>query len=141
MKDKYGNLAYVAEGLKILRHPPEALYHATIDGEKFEGKAMICYVFNAGASGGVSLPGIADVDVSDGLLDFFVITKGVKPLRAASHYVLKVGNSQAGVYRWQGREITIEADPPQSVWIDGEAYGQTPVTVQVIPQALQVVVP
>ncbi len=141
MKDKYGNLAYVAEGLKILRHPPEAHYHATIDGEEFKGKAMICYVFNAGASGGVALPGIADVDVSDGLLDFFVISKGVKPLRAVSHYVLKVGNSQAGVYRWQGREIMIEADPPQNVWIDGETYGQTPVTVQVIPQALQVVVP
>ena len=141
MKDKYGNLAYVSEGLKVLRNLPEAHYYAAIDGEKFEGKAMICYIFNAGASGGVALPGIADVDVSDGLLDLFVISKEVKPVRAVSHHVFMVGDSEAGVYHWQGREITIEADPPQSVWIDGEAYGQTPVTVQVIPQALQMVVP
>ena len=141
MKDKYGNLAYVAEGLKFAAHPPEAQYRATIDGEVIEGKGMICYIFNAATFGGLELPEIVDVDVSDGLLDLKVITHGIKPIRTASHYVLKEGNAQAGVYHWQGREITLEADPPQSVWIDGEEYGQTPITAKVLPKALEVVVP
>jgi len=34
---------------------------------------------------------------------------------------------------WQAREITIEADPPQSVQMDGELAGQTPVTIRVVP--------
>ncbi len=141
MKDKYGNLAYVAEGLKFAAHPPEAQYRATIDGEVIEGKGMICYIFNAGTFGGLELPEIVNVDVSDGLLDLKVITHGVKPIRAASHYLLKGDNAEAGVYHWQGREITLEADPPQSVWIDGEEYGQTPITAKVLPKALEVVVP
>ena len=140
-KDKYGNLAYVAEGLKFAVHRPEAHYRATVDGHVIEGEGMICYIFNSGVSGGVSLPGLAEVDVSDGLLDFYMITRGIKPIRAISHYVMELGDSQAGIYCWQGREITLESDPVQSVWLDGEDYGPTPITARVMPAALEVVVP
>ena len=141
MKDKYGNFAYVAEGLKFAKNPPEANYKATVDGQVIEEKGLLCYIFNAGATGGVALPGIADVDPSDGLLDLYLITPKVRPIRAVSHYVLKVGNFQAGIYHWQGREISLEADPAQNVWIDGEEYGKTPVTAKVLPKAIEVVVP
>jgi len=141
MKDKYGNFAYVAEGLNFVAKPPEAIYHATIDGEKIKGKGMLCYIFNAGAMGGIALPGIADVDSSDGLLDLYLVTRELRSIKAVSHFVLTVGYKKAGIYHWQGREITLEADPPQSVWLDGEEYGQTPVTAKVIPKALEVVVP
>jgi YegS/Rv2252/BmrU family lipid kinase len=141
MKDKYGNLAYVAEGLKFATHPPEAHYQATIDGHTVEGKGMICYIFNAGASGGIALPDLPGVDISDGLLDLYIITRDIKPIRNLSRYVLKVGNAKAAVRHWQGREITLKADPPQSVWIDGEEFGQTPITAKVLPKALEVVVP
>jgi diacylglycerol kinase (ATP) len=141
MKDKYGNLAYVAEGLKFAARPPEAQYKATFDGETVVGKGMICYIVNAGASGGVALPELPGVDVSDGLLDFYLITDGVRSIRNFSRYVLRVGKVKAAVYHRQGREIRLEADPPQSVWIDGEDYGQTPVTAKVLPMALEVVVP
>jgi YegS/Rv2252/BmrU family lipid kinase len=141
MKDKYGNLAYVAEGLKFAARPPEAQYKATIDGQTVEGKGMICYIVNAGASGGIALPELPGVDVSDGLLDFYVVSDGLRSIRNISRYVLKVGSAKAGVYHWQGREITLEADPAQNVWIDGEQYGQTPITAKVLPKALEVVVP
>lgn len=144
MKDHFGQLAYVGASLKFLRETPTAHYRATVDGELIEGEAMICFILNAGALGGVlgmPLPGIAKVDVSDGLLDLYAITAGLKPLRAVSRIMLQVGEAQAGVYHWQGREISLEADPPQNVWIDGEEYGPTPITATVIPQAVKVVVP
>jgi diacylglycerol kinase family enzyme len=49
--------------------------------------------------------------------------------------------SDAGVYHWSGKEITLEVDPVQDVWIDGESGGKTPFTVSAIPQALEIVVP
>ena len=52
-----------------------------------------------------------------------------------------MGDSPAGIYHWRGKEITLEADTPQDVWIDGEIDGQTPFTTTVIPQALEIVVP
>ncbi len=42
---------------------------------------------------------------------------------------------------WQGREITVVADPPQTVQVDGEIMGQTPITARVVPGAVRVIVP
>jgi hypothetical protein len=39
------------------------------------------------------------------------------------------------------REITIEADPPQHVIGDGELWGETPITVKVLPRAVKFVAP
>ena len=143
-KDKYGQLAYVQASLKFLSRVPPAHYHATIDGEDIEGEALIVFILNAGSIGGVlgiELPKVGDVNVSDGHLDVYAVTKGVQPLRAVSHHIFHHGESQAGVYHWRGREITLQADPHQEVWIDGEIGGQTPFTVTAMPKALKIVVP
>jgi YegS/Rv2252/BmrU family lipid kinase len=144
MKDKYGQLAYVQASLKFLRELPTAHYRAVVDGEVIEGEAVIVFVLNAGSIGGimgVEIPTVGDVDVSDGYLDLYAVTKGVQPLRAISHYIFHQGDSQAGVYNWRAREISLEAEPDQEVWIDGELGGKTPFTVTALPQALEIVVP
>lgn len=143
-KDKHGQLAYVQAGLKFLTQSEPAHYKATVDGTVVNGQAMICYILNAGSIGGVmgiSLPNVGDVSVSDGYLDLFAITKGAQPLRALSHYLFHSADSPAGIYHWRGKEITLEADPPQDVWIDGEIGGKTPFTVVAIPSAIEIVVP
>jgi len=143
-KDKYGQLAYVRATLKFLSEVPPTHYHATIDGEEIEGEALIVFILNAGSIGGVlgmDLPKVGDVNISDGHLDVYAVTKGVQPLRAVSHHVFHHGESRAGVYHWRGKEIKLEADPHQEVWIDGELGGQTPFIVTTMPKALKIVVP
>jgi YegS/Rv2252/BmrU family lipid kinase len=143
-KDKYGQLAYVREGLKFLKNMPEGQYQATIDEEVIEGIAVICFILNAGSVGGVmgmEIPKVGDVDISDGYLDLYAVTKGVQPLRAISKYIFHHGGSDAGVYHWRGKQITLNADPIQDVWINGELGGQTPFTVTAMPGALEIVVP
>jgi diacylglycerol kinase (ATP) len=145
-KDKYGQLAYIQAGLKFLSNTPENHYQATVDGEVIEGEALICYILNAGSIGGVmgiSLPTIGDVDISDGYLDLYAVTKRMKPLRAVSKHVFhhEGSDEEIGVYHWRGKEITIESDPIQDVWIDGELGGQTPFSLSALPQALEIVVP
>jgi len=143
-KDKYGQLAYVQAALKFLSKVPPTHYHATIDGEVIEGEALIVFILNAGTIGGVlgiDLPKVGDVNISDGHLDIYAVTKGVQPVRAVSHHIFHHGESQAGVYHWRGKEISLHADPHQEVWIDGELGGQTPFTVTAIPKSLEVVVP
>ena len=41
----------------------------------------------------------------------------------------------------KAREITIATDPPQAVIGDWEAWGDTPITVSVLPQAVRVIAP
>lgn len=143
-KDKYGQLAYIQASLKFLRELPQAHYRAVVDGEVIEGEAVICFILNAGSIGGImgiDIPPVGEVSISDGYLDLYAITQGVQPLRAISHYIFHHGDSQAGVYNWRGKEITLESDPIQDVWIDGELGGKTPFTVTAMPQALEIVVP
>ena len=145
-KDKYGQLAYVQAALNFLKNVPEAHYKATIDGEFIEGEALICFILNAGSIGGVmgmEIPSVGNVDVSDGYLDLYAVTKGLQPLRAISMHIYHHDGSEqgAGVYHWRGKEIALEADPVQDIWIDGELGGQTPFAVSVMPQAIQIVVP
>jgi YegS/Rv2252/BmrU family lipid kinase len=143
-KDKYGQLAYLKASLQFMREIEEAHYKATVDGEFIEGEALTCFVLNAGSIGGVmglEIPKVGDVSISDGFLDLFAITKGVKPLRAITKHIFQHEGSDAGVYHWRGKEITLESDPIQSVWIDGEFGGKTPMTFNVMPEAMEMVVP
>lgn len=143
-KDQMGQLAYVQSSLKFLRNVTPMPYRANVDGEVIEGHPLICFILNAGSIGGVlgmDLPHIGEVSVSDGYLDLYAVTKGMQPLRAVAHHLFKIGDSPAGIYHWRGKQITLEADPPQDVWIDGEVGGKTPFTTTVIPQALEIVVP
>jgi diacylglycerol kinase (ATP) len=143
-KDRLGQMAYIEAGLKYLTHMSETRYRAIVDGEVIEVEAVICYILNAGSIGGVlgiSLPPVGEVSIDDGYLDLFAVTKAVKPLRAVTHHLFNIGEFESGVYHWRGKEITLETNPPQDVWIDGEIDGKTPFTTIAIPQALEIVVP
>jgi YegS/Rv2252/BmrU family lipid kinase len=147
-KDRYGQLAYVAASVRFLENRKTAHYKITVDGEVIESDALICFILNAGALGGIfkhPIPEVLDVDISDGKLDLLLVTQGVKPFKAVSEYIFHTGSEsdteKTGVYHWQGSEIHVEADPPQALWIDGESYGKTPFTAVSLPLALRVVVP
>jgi diacylglycerol kinase (ATP) len=143
-KDKYGQLAYIQASLKFIGQQAPTHFRATVDGEVIESVALICFILNAGSIGGVlglSLPPVGDVSLSDGYLDLFAVTKGIQPVRAVSHHFFHIGESEAGIYHWRGKEITLEADPIQDVFIDGELDGKTPFTTTTVPQALEIVVP
>jgi diacylglycerol kinase (ATP) len=143
-KDRLGQLAYIQASLRVFQDISDIHYRASIDGEVVEGDALICFVLNAGSIGGVmgiDIPSIGDVDVSDGYLDFYAITRGVQPLKAISHYIFHQDESEGGVYSWRGKEIKLEVDPIQQVWIDGEPGGKTPCTITTLHQALEIAVP
>ena len=143
-KDKYGRLAYIRAGLKFIREVTPAHYKVVLDGEIIETEALICFILNAGSIGGIlgmEIPKMGDVSISDGYLDFYAFTKGAQPLRAISKHIFQREGSDGGVYHWRGKEITVEVDPVQEFWIDGEYGGKTPFTVSAVPSALEVVVP
>ena len=45
------------------------------------------------------------------------------------------------MYHYRGKEITLEIEPPQDVWLDGDIDGKTPFTTSSMPEALEIVVP
>jgi diacylglycerol kinase family enzyme len=141
LKDRYGTLAYAISGYQRLTEFKDIHYRISIDGEVIETPATKVYVVNAAQSGtGISVTG--DLSRSDdGLLEVFILDRqNLKTLVASAERLLNLHTELATQFFWRGREITIETEPDQPVWTDGEYYGRTPVSMNVLQKQLSVVV-
>ena len=66
--------------------------------------------------------------------------KNLKSLAGAADRMLHLDTKNARDWMRQGKEVSIDTDPDQPVWTDGEYTGRTPISMKVIPGALPVVV-
>src|SRR5947209_15676251 len=84
-----------------------------------------------------------NASLTDGLLDVVIIEDMSKPrfLRLAPTVFSGRHLRYRQVHIVQGREIRIEATEPFTLYADGEAIAQLPVTVRVLPAAVRVIVP
>ncbi len=141
MKDKYGTLAYAVSGFRRAEHAKEIPYQVSIDGQTISIPAMKCYVVNAGKTGtGVSVTG-SDSVIDDGEVEVFILDlKNLQTLSSTIGRMLHIHTSKTERYIWRGKEITIDTEPDQPVWTDGEYTGRTPISLKVVPGALKVVV-
>lgn len=139
-KDKYGTFAYVINAYHRVRESKEVPYRITIDGELIEMLGTKCYIVNS-ATAGTGLALSKDFAVDDGMLDVFLLSRSLKSVAAAGERFLNVRGANAEFQYWRGQEISIECEPSQAVWTDGEIAGRTPVMVKVVPGALTVAVP
>jgi diacylglycerol kinase (ATP) len=140
LKERYGLLAYAITLPKQVLRAAESEYRLTIDGRTVNLNGIKCYIVNSGMTGtGISVG--ADFSASDGVLDVFVVSRKPLSIMSAEARFLQLPTRDAGLYLWRGREVTIEAQPEQAIWMDGEYHGGSPVTAQVVPGALPVVAP
>ena len=142
MRDRYGKMAYLIAALKAIPESKAMHYHLTLDDEVVECEGFTCIVQNAGNMGVRGLSLVPDGSISDGLLDVIVI-QGLDPLSLASALgsIADTPLDPDRFRHWQAREITIATDPPQAVIGDGEAWGETPITLKVLPGAVRVIGP
>jgi diacylglycerol kinase (ATP) len=141
MKDRYGWLAYALTGLQTLSNLPIAKYSMTIDGQAVECEGLAAVVANSAGIGVAGVRFTEDVDVSDGVLDVVVLqVADLRGLLGSAADAAK-GQQPRLLSRWRGKEIHVEASPPQAVLADGEDAGVTPVDVTIVPGAVGVVVP
>lgn len=139
-KDSYGNLAYIVEGVRLLRGLKPVSYTLTIDGQHIEVDGLSCIIFNAGSIGQYGTLN-ASIQVDDGLLDVLIVNTRLESALALASYALEIDGAQTGLHQWQGREVSVHADPPQPLWVDGEPFGETPFTIKVVPNAVNILVP
>lgn len=142
LKNKYGILAYSIGALKAVKVAQTARYLITIDGKHHTTEGLTCLIDNAGNLGIAGLSASKRISVSDGLLDVII----VRDFRFSAWVAMtaSVTDRQPNpdyFHHWQGSEISITTEPPLSIQGDGEMWGQTPVSVKVIPQAIRVLVP
>jgi diacylglycerol kinase (ATP) len=138
LKDRFGIMAYSIGALKALGSTETANYRLTLDGQEYETQGFTCLVDNAGNIGFAGL-GLKSILVDDGLLDVIIVRdRRIRSWIAAGAGLSGTKLNPEYVLHWQAREITIEADPPQPVQMDGEMVGETPVSIRVVPGLVRV---
>ena len=142
MRDRHGKMAYFLAALKAMPESKAVRYQLTLDGKEVECEGFTCIVENAGNMGVRGLYLAPNVSISDGFLDVIVM-HGFDPVSLASALgsIADKPLDPNKFHHWQAREITIATDPAQAIIGDGEAWGETPITMRVLPSAVDVIAP
>lgn len=141
LKDQLGQLAYPLTAWQRLNSVPFVDYRITIDDRQVTARGVQCTIANSAQMGVSGLTLAQGVSVSDGLLDVIVISAvDVSALVAIATSNLLGQDTGVEIQHWQGRTVTVAAEPPQAVALGGEVIAETPVTATLWPAALRVVV-
>lgn len=144
-KKRLGPLAYYLNGIANL---PSQLntnidLKVIVDNcETKEFEAKMFMVSNTNRVGGFDRI-IPYADVQDGLLDLIIIKKcSVTDLMALSKdYLLHKHAESPFIFYTQAKKIIISAKQEVVIDIDGEEGSPLPVTIEVVPQALNILIP
>jgi YegS/Rv2252/BmrU family lipid kinase len=145
IKNRFGILAYAFSALNEMRSLIPTLYRVRVDGDLREIEGISCMIANSGnvAIGGLTLS--KKIDISDGALDVVIFRRAdlaaMITVSAAVVSPTAEATDSPQVVHYQGREIVVEADPPQTISIDGEVIEPVTLTASVLPGAVNVIVP
>lgn len=134
-----GSAKYTASALLELPVFRPIPYRITIDGESFDGGAMLVAVANATSYGG-GMKVVPTAQMDDGLLDVLILDQLSKStfIRVFPKVFSGRHISHPAVQITRGRRIELDA-PGIVAYADGERIGPLPRTVEVAPGAMRIV--
>ena len=140
LKRRTGELAYWVSGIKHLFTWPADLFTITVDGQRFES-AFAIIGNGKGYGGGMLLTPNARLD--EPLFEVYilpVLRSNVAYLRVLSA-CMRGKPEASGATMIKGRRV--EANSSHAPWVeaDGEVIGPLPMTFEVVPDALTLIVP
>jgi diacylglycerol kinase family enzyme len=144
-KQRWKMGAYVARAITTLPDVRSVVHRVTVDGAAHVVEAAMVLVANCGELIPPFLRLGRGVHPDDGWLDVIAVrADGVIGSVAAFVDVLR--GVEAGAPRvWSARcrvaDIAVTEGPPRPVQLDGDAAGETPVAMRLLPHALRVLVP
>jgi diacylglycerol kinase (ATP) len=149
LKERWGFGAYVYAAVKEALSASPRRFHITADGREIEVDAVSVMVANVGELCARWLPlrlplGPRPTSAwTDGMLDVVILAPRKPHEVAAMLWQAALGRftSSDRLLHFQTQTITIDADPPIAVQIDGDPAGVTPISMSVLRNAMRVIVP
>lgn len=134
--------AYVPAALKHMSVRPWT-FRITVDDQRIATDAKMVLVANGAFVLDPRFEVGRGIRPDDGLLDVIVFTP---PNLAATTEIasrMAIGRIDRSSYVTQitGKHVVIDSDPPAPVECDGDVIGVTPVTLDVLPSAISILVP
>ena len=143
-KQRYGVAAYFLAASGLLVHLKPRPTVITVDGVRTELESVVVLIVSAGGG----LPGPfrprLPVAADDGLLHTIVLPRGgvLGGMQGVLELLLAgtMGPSATGAgYRFAGRHVRVEVDPPGPVEVDGDVFAPATLEAVVRPGALRVI--
>ena len=140
---RIGTMGYMLQGLSILPKAPSFQATVTVDEKNFSGEYLLILISNARRYVGGYVDLSPDAQLDDGLVEVWLLEAGGIPRLAKYALQSKWGDlaDNPHVTKLNGRSITIKSEPAMPCQTDGDRSGNTPLSVQVKPGALQLLVP
>lgn len=143
LKKKLGFFAYVATGVKHFFSVRPIKVTLEVDDEVRQIRAHTVMAINIGSIANLQWAIAPNIDPHDGKLNILIMSS--RSLLGSLIVLFKILTKRyygfSALEHLEARKIRVSADPPLPIQIDGEALGTTPFLVEVIPNALQFVVP
>ncbi len=144
IKNKIGKLAYLFSALESFNKLKRTCYKITIDGMKYEVSGFDCTIANAASLGFTHFTLDKHIEMTDGLLDVIVVRQVNFSLFTYIIAILfgKERNTRIELVKhWQGKAISIQAQPKQAMQCDGELLGESNLNARIVPHAIRIYVP
>ena len=141
-KNRFGMSAYMWNGIKGLVGIQPHRFTLTVDGRRYSRRASEISVANSGAIGKPAIRWGPDVDLRDGKLDVCVVRARtvLEFARLFWHVLSRQQRRDPDIECLQAAQrVVIESRRSMPVQIDGEPAGTTPVRIDILPGALQVI--
>lgn len=141
-KRRFGWLAYVPAAARAIFHQP-ARFTLVIDGDRQDIEAPLVLIANGGSIITPRFRLMPDLRTDDGMLDvliFSTTTAGSVAKILGSMLTRRLHLSPYVIHR-TGQTVVLQSEPPLPVQLDGDVAARTPVTFEVLPAALRVIVP
>jgi YegS/Rv2252/BmrU family lipid kinase len=143
-KQRLGAFAYFFSGVRALADAQPHSFTIEVDGRRMQLRASEVVVANGAAIGDPVLRWGPTVRANDGQLDLCIVRA-----RSIVDYLTLGLNLLRGYQRQDSRlrcmpfrrSAEIDVDVTMRVQADGEVIGQTPVRIDVVPKAIDVIVP
>ncbi len=143
-KRRFGRLAYVWSGVMRLFGFKAHRFYLNIDGEQEKVKAQELAIVNVGQLGIATLKWGPDIEHTDGEADLVLLRAKTLLDYLSLGFAFLIGrqrNSRPIRYIRINRAVEISTKRPMDVQGDGDVIGQTPIRVEVLPQAVTVITP
>lgn len=138
-KDIFGKLSYIGSTVKTLLNPTQFNYQLSIDDKTYSGETTMILTANGTFIGGSRIP-LTDLSPQDGELNTFIFNEQSFSIL---NDIFKKRDSMnwneitQGIEHIPGKKISLTTDPAMKVDIDGEISLETPIDIEVIPNAIQ----
>lgn len=143
-KRVFGRLAYMTTLAMRMVGYQSRRCTLLIDGQRMRPRAWQLLVANAGTLGFPPFRWGPDIDPSDGELDLCIFNVRLPLDRLRIAWQLLTGRHQTShsiSYVRVRKRVIITTDDPMPVQADGEIIGNTPIQIDIVPQAIKVIVP